>query len=59
MMMRKPVGMWVPALMAVMAVVAGMLAWTRPTIGQTDNEPAQQAAISPRWTERSRSSRRI
>jgi manganese oxidase len=40
--MRNPFGVWM-AVMAVMAVVAGALAWTRPTIGQTDKQPAQQA----------------
>jgi FtsP/CotA-like multicopper oxidase with cupredoxin domain len=40
---RKPFRLWMPILILVMALVAGAVVWSLPTIGRTDNQPADQA----------------
>lgn len=42
MSLQKPFGLWALALTLVMALIAGAVVWSLPTIGQTDNEPAEQ-----------------
>ena len=43
MTVRKPFRLWMPILILVMALVAGAVVWSLPTIGETDNEAANQA----------------
>ncbi|MGH2774625.1 MAG: multicopper oxidase domain-containing protein [Actinomycetota bacterium] len=43
MKLRPLVGLWIPVLTLLMALIAGAVVWSLPTIGQTDNQPAEQA----------------